>query len=362
MKKTDFFTAAEDRGALRGMFELLGAREHALLQTDSNLRVTAMTEQAELLLGAAVLSPLGELLGADTVAELRRCVRDGCGAELGETIDEAPYRLRVRPLADGLLLAVEPAYDVYRTALGEFQRQRIQSSLAVIMLATRQIAQGAGDMSRYADVIRHSGLAIRRVLLHSDALSAPRAALSPSLAWNDLAALCRRLAEQTACAAAVTVHTELPDNLFASYDERLVIQAVCNLLTNACAAPGVHTVTLRLTSAGKEALLSVADDGQGIPERALPRLFTGWSTMESASSTLADHAEGVSWGLGLPLTQKIAEAHEGRLFWREDPAGGCVFTLALPIGCELPYALAQPSLMVGDGFDIAEIELSALPR
>ncbi len=362
MNKMDFFAAAEDRGALRGMFELLGAEEHALLQTDSNLRVTAMTEQSRLLLGAAVLSPLGELLDADTVEELRRCVREGCGAELRETIDEAPYRLRVRPLADGLLLAIEPAYDVYRTALGEFQRQRIQSSLAVIMLAARQFAQGTEERSRYLEAIRRSGLAIRRVLLHSDALSAPRAALFPSLAWNDLAELCRRLAEQTARAATVEVRAELPDSLFASYDERLMTQAICNLLTNACAAPGVHTVTLRLTSAGKEALLSVADDGRGIPERALPRLFTGWSTMEHAPSALADHAEGVSWGLGLPLTQKIAEAHEGRLFWRDEPAGGCVFTLSLPIGCELPYALAQPSLHVGDGFDIAEIELSALPR
>lgn len=358
----DFFAAAEDGGALRGMFELLGAEELTLLQTDRDLRVTALTEQAELLLGVSVLSPLAELLSADTVAELRRCVREGCGAELGETIDEAPYRLRVRPIANGLLLAIEPAYDVYRTALGEFQRQRIQSSLAVIMLATRQIAQGTGEVCHYTDAIRHSGLSIRRVLLHSDALSAPRAALAPSLAWNDLAALCRRLAEQTARATMVALHTELPDSLFASYDERLVTQAVCNLLTNACAAPGVHTVTLRLASAGKELLLSVADDGQGIPPRALPRLFTGWSTMESSASTLADHAEGVSWGLGLPLTRKIAEVHEGRLLWRENPTGGCVFTLSLPIGCELPYTLAQPALQIGDGFDLAEIELSVLPH
>ncbi len=362
MKKTDFFAAAEDRGALQSMFELLGAEEHVLLQTDGDLRITAMTEQAQLLLGAAALSPLAEILEAGTAAELRRCIREGRGAELGETIDEAPYRLRVRPLADGLLIAVEPAYDVYLTALGEFQRQRIHAALAVILLATRQLAQGTGESAYYTDAIRRNGLAIRRVLLHGDALTTPRFALDPNFAWNDLAALCRKLAARIAEMTAVTVHTELPDSLFANYSERLVTQAVCNLLTNACAAPEVRTVTLRLTTADKEVMLSVADDGRGIPARAMPRLFTGWSMMRSATGTLADHAQGVSWGLGLPLTQKIAEMHEGRLLWRENPMGGCVFTLSLPIGSELPSVLSQPSLQVADGFDIAEIEFSVLPR
>lgn len=71
---------------------------------------------------------------------------------------------------------------------------------------------------------------------------------------------------------------------------------------------------------GRLAALTVEDDGSGIPDQVLPRVFEPFYTTKP---------EGT--GLGLAISQRIAEAHGGSLTAGNRPGGGASFTLVLPL-------------------------------
>ncbi len=65
--------------------------------------------------------------------------------------------------------------------------------------------------------------------------------------------------------------------------------------------------------------LSVSDSGPGIEPDSLPRLFESFFTTKPS---------GI--GMGLSISRKIVEAHHGRIWAENHPAGGAVFRLQLP--------------------------------
>ena len=89
-------------------------------------------------------------------------------------------------------------------------------------------------------------------------------------------------------------------------DRRLIGQALTNLLQNAADSvamrPGASHVTLRLHTLGRDAVLSVTDDGVGLPEQDRARLTEPYVTHKPKGT-----------GLGLAIVRKIMEDHGGRL-------------------------------------------------
>lgn len=103
-------------------------------------------------------------------------------------------------------------------------------------------------------------------------------------------------------------------------------QAVANLLANA----RVHTpegtvVTTALRRDGDTLVLTVADDGPGIPVDLLPNLFERFVRGDGSRSRAAG-----STGLGLAITRAIAEAHGGSIGVESKP-GSTRFSLTLPV-------------------------------
>ena len=73
-------------------------------------------------------------------------------------------------------------------------------------------------------------------------------------------------------------------------------------------------------------LLSVKDEGQGIPEKELHLIFKPFSKT-SVKSTAGEH----STGLGLAIVRKIVEGHKGDI-WVESVEGkGSTFFVKIPI-------------------------------
>ncbi|HET9869129.1 MAG TPA: ATP-binding protein, partial [bacterium] len=103
-------------------------------------------------------------------------------------------------------------------------------------------------------------------------------------------------------------------------DRERLEQVFLNLMLNAYEAmePG-GTLTLSFESGGGWARLKVADDGPGIPEAALARLFEPFFTTKKYGS-----------GLGLSVSQKIVEAHGGRIEAEWVYPHGTLFTVTLP--------------------------------
>jgi len=124
-----------------------------------------------------------------------------------------------------------------------------------------------------------------------------------------------------------TLVLEMPDlPLQAQVDEAKLKLALTNLLNNAMRfTPAAGQLQLRLERHPTEAWLRVIDDGIGIPEAELERIFGRFYQVEDH---MVRRHEGM--GLGLSIVRAIAEAHGGRV-WAESngPDQGSTFTIAL---------------------------------
>ncbi|ORW14847.1 histidine kinase [Mycolicibacter nonchromogenicus] len=119
---------------------------------------------------------------------------------------------------------------------------------------------------------------------------------------------------------------ELPDEpVTVPGDAARLHQVVANLLTNARVHTGPGTVvTLRLGVDGDHAVLSVTDDGPGIPAEVLPEIFQRFARGDTSRSR-----KGGSTGLGLAIASAVVRAHRGTIGVTSAP-GRTEFTVRLP--------------------------------
>lgn len=104
---------------------------------------------------------------------------------------------------------------------------------------------------------------------------------------------------------------------------RRVLQILLNLVGNAIRyAPGGSTVTISIEKLGGSASVSVADEGQGVPQEDRERVFEKFER-------LGRSGDGGS-GLGLFISRKLARAMGGELIVKDASGGGALFQLTLP--------------------------------
>ncbi len=122
-------------------------------------------------------------------------------------------------------------------------------------------------------------------------------------------------------------------------DPMRLAQVVCNLLTNAAKfSPPAGHIGIELRQGGGQALLSVADDGDGIPRELLEHIFErfvqGDQSLQRARGGL---------GLGLAIVRNIVELHGGSVKAESDGLGkGSRFTVTLPETAAPSPAAAVP--------------------
>lgn len=115
------------------------------------------------------------------------------------------------------------------------------------------------------------------------------------------------------------------DQIRASVDRRLIRQALISLLSNAAKySPNGTPIHVRLTADDKNAVLSVSDQGIGVPPDDLARIFEPFhrgSNIETIPGA----------GLGLAITAGAVKAHRGQVEVETTLGSGSTFTLILPV-------------------------------
>lgn len=107
-------------------------------------------------------------------------------------------------------------------------------------------------------------------------------------------------------------------------DAALIEEAVLNLIENALRYSGSLTIGLSLENIGGRARISVADNGVGIEEKHLPRIFERFYRVDRARSR-----EKGGTGLGLAIVKHIAQLHGGEVSVASTPSKGCTFTITI---------------------------------
>jgi signal transduction histidine kinase len=101
---------------------------------------------------------------------------------------------------------------------------------------------------------------------------------------------------------------------------------VGNLADNA-ARHARSRVSFTLTEARGTAILTVTDDGPGIPEADRERVFERFARVDEARTAAAGGT-----GLGLAIAREIVVRHRGTIAVDPDGAGGARFVVTLPTG------------------------------
>ncbi len=122
----------------------------------------------------------------------------------------------------------------------------------------------------------------------------------------------------------------IPDYLIIEADTDRLIQVMVNLLSNAINYSKEGTkVTITAKKTAENAVIEVQDQGIGIEQAELPRLFERFYRVDRARSR-----DSGGTGLGLAIVKHLIEAHGGTVEVKSTIGVGTTFTIHLPISQE----------------------------
>ena len=201
----------------------------------------------------------------------------------------------------------------------------IKNPLTSLRSAVETAARVEDDKSRkkLMDIIQHDVQRLDRLI--SDISNASRldAELSRvELEPVDLSALLHQLTDAYS-KPLKRAQGENDSNIFLSLPEGSAIsvmgnkdrlsQVIGNLISNAMSfSPEDGMVTVRVTPKEKTVLIEVEDEGKGVPENNLDRIFERFYTERPNHEDYGSHS-----GLGLSISKQIINAHNGRI-WAEN--------------------------------------------
>ncbi len=123
--------------------------------------------------------------------------------------------------------------------------------------------------------------------------------------------------------AGVLLRASLPEQpLWAKIDEKLIKQALLNLMINAAEAmedAESRELLVRLSGQRRVACIEVIDTGPGMDAETRERIFQAYFSTKPRGS-----------GLGLPTSRRIVQEHGGRLLVESEPGKGTRFCIELP--------------------------------
>ncbi len=299
-----------------------------------------------------------EVSAGQPVRLLPGAERLGAVAERASQLQETQRSVLPSPADRGLAITVEasPLFDgsdcvgavvVLRAPRGgertlDFEAlaaglaHEIKNPLAGLQGSAELLAREAeGSVREYAQVIAREARRVDGLVRELLDLARPAALHTEPVDIHQVLGDVRVLARGIPGAERVTIVERFDPSLpRVRGDEEKLTQVILNLVRNGLDAlasqpsprleleTAVASQRVR-TASGRTAPLarvSVKDNGPGIPEAMLPRLFTPFATSKPHGT-----------GLGLAISRRIIDAHGGRMEVRNRSSGGCEAHLYLPL-------------------------------
>ena len=252
-----------------------------------------------------------------------------------ETPLAAPLPLVVLPMIYRMNRAIEAQRKANEQLAGVLAAQRrfltdvshqvatplatIMTNLSILSRAARKGPAGEAVADSVAEAERMKRMLGRlRALAHADEDVPLRREL---VDLAELTADVVRAYTAQAATSGVGLVTEVGTDAHVNADKDLLREAVANLVDNAVrVSPRGSQVRLRVDRGTGGPSIAVADDGPGIEDERLPRLFERFQRSDSGS------------GLGLAIARRVVERHGGTLRVKTERGTGSTFTIELPQG------------------------------
>lgn len=114
--------------------------------------------------------------------------------------------------------------------------------------------------------------------------------------------------------------------IWVEIDTDKMTQVVDNILNNAIKySPDGGNITFSMKTTDSQLILSISDEGLGIPKADLPKIFDRFYRVDKARS----RAQGGT-GLGLAIAKEIVKQHKGFIWAKSEYGHGSTFTIVLP--------------------------------
>ena len=245
----------------------------------------------------------------------------------------APLPLVVLPMIYRMNRAIEAQRQANEQLAGVLAAQRrfltdvshqvatplatIMTNLSILSRATRKGAAGEAVSDSVAEAERMKRMLGRlRALAHADEDVPLRREL---VDLAELTADVVRAYTAQAATSGVGLVTEVGAHAQVNADKELLREAVANLVDNAVrVSPRGAQVRLRVDRGAAGPSIEVVDDGPGIEEERLPRLFERFQRSDSGS------------GLGLAIARRVVERHGGTIRVKTERGAGSTFVIELP--------------------------------
>ena len=198
----------------------------------------------------------------------------------------------------------------------------LNAILMHVELAKLKLAHGDYDVTPQMDVLTSEILRLDRVVKTFLDFTRPVQLNLVETDLHDFVDELADLARPQAAASNITLEVESPkEPVTITIDTDLFKQAVLNIVVNAIEAmPEGGTLRFSAAVRGDLAELRISDSGPGIPANVRDKIYNLYFTTKEKGS-----------GIGLSMTFRIVQLHDGTIDFQSEPGHGTTFVMKLPV-------------------------------
>ncbi|MBK8256020.1 MAG: hypothetical protein IPK82_25550 [Polyangiaceae bacterium] len=227
--------------------------------------------------------------------------------------------------------SAERAKDELISVVSHELRTPLTAIRGAVGLLGNSVVEDEGERNELFEIVWENVLRLGRLV--DDLLDVQRlrlGAVELVVANIDITPLVRETVDlliNTSLESAVSLVVEEPaPSIFVRADPGRIVQALSNLVTNAVKhSPPNTAVRVSVTKRVGFVRVSVRDEGPGVPDAFVPRLFAPFSQADSTDARLFGGA-----GLGLYIVRTLIGAHGGTVGYERAPDRGSIFFFDLP--------------------------------